>query len=338
MHRRQYFIFSIILLVTFPVGLASYLIIHSLLPHSSTPIDVTPRIWRVGTVYGGEIPIHTFRLYNSSDHSFYITQVVPSCGCTVFHLERQTIPPHSALQGNMEINTTGKKGPFSVSTSVFIAGHQQPVLLRATGLVVDPVPPTVDMGELLIGQIKRASFNITSLTQKHLEIKNVRTTHGKQLISVDATENSNMAHITLQTAPHLPPGRFKEYLTLLTNDIRLPKATIVVKGYVLPRLVVSPYPISLGVFRDPRTAHCVFTISSPYAKPFTVIRIVSSPPGILRFSLSNYPNTIKSVITVLPAEGLKEGSLHANIDVLVNPGERRLVIPVYGLYLDQSKL
>src|SRR3972149_9991386 len=75
-------------------------------------IDIAEKIKDFGTVAKGEKIRAIFEVRNTGKAPLEVTQVRPTCGCTVASFDR-TIPPGGTGKITAELDTTGFSGPGS---------------------------------------------------------------------------------------------------------------------------------------------------------------------------------------------------------------------------------
>jgi hypothetical protein len=88
-------------------------------PEAPQPvINIVEKIKDFGTVAKGEKVHATFEVRNVGKAPLEITQVRPTCGCTVANFDR-TIPPGGTGKIAADVDTTGFSGPISKAVLVF---------------------------------------------------------------------------------------------------------------------------------------------------------------------------------------------------------------------------
>ena len=331
MKKINIFPILFIFLITSPLGVITYIFIHAFLTEQIPPVMVHPSLWQIGNVYKGDKIDHYFYLSNPTFNPIDIVRVAPSCGCTVFNLSNHRIPPHGTLKGAMIINTSSKEGRFAINTKIFVANYKKPLYLHAFGKAIKSSPKEVDLGNILNGQVKDTSFEITSLTQPNLKISKLY--YDKRYFNVKSIPHGDIVKVEIRTFKNIDVGEFVVPITFFTNDQKYPKVVTQITGYVYPPLIFSNYPVSLGVFHDPALIRKTLKITSPYRTPFIITRVVSYPTEVLKIKWNEHCcQAFNQYLKIYVNKNIKTGPVAAKIFIYTNLSKKRLLIPAYGLY------
>lgn len=93
----------------------------------------------LGIVAAGEVSRLEYRLTNSGNRPLTITQVLPSCGCTVARgWETGTIPPGSSSTIHLEFNAGDRIGDVAESATVVTNAVPSSSTLTFTARVMGP--------------------------------------------------------------------------------------------------------------------------------------------------------------------------------------------------------
>jgi hypothetical protein len=134
------------------------------LPSSST-VDLSPRVeaaksmpktlgpaisiendsYFFGKANQGDIIKHSFKFKNTGGADLLLTNVKPSCGCTISEWPRHPIKPGESGQIDIKFNTSGKLGKQKKAITVFTNIEQNNlVVLYLEGEVINPLllPPS----------------------------------------------------------------------------------------------------------------------------------------------------------------------------------------------------
>jgi hypothetical protein len=97
-----------------------------------------------GKATQGDIIKHSFKFKNTGDSDLLLTNVKPSCGCTISEWPRHPIKPGESAQIDIKFNTSGKLGKQKKAITVFTNVEQNNlVVLYLEGEVINPLllPP-----------------------------------------------------------------------------------------------------------------------------------------------------------------------------------------------------
>jgi len=88
----------------FVIGIVAIIYVYASTgqPVKSTLVAV-PEVVDVGTVTHGLVGNAAFRLENKWDKSIHLTDIIPSCGCTLVSSDTKDIPPHGVASGVRQI-------------------------------------------------------------------------------------------------------------------------------------------------------------------------------------------------------------------------------------------
>jgi len=325
--------YLIAFLVTSPIGLLSYYLSLFIKTPKPATVQVSPAIWWVGSVYPGQKPTKTFLLKNLSDRTLRIILVEKGC-CTDVQLDRQVIPPHQTVQAHVVVKTAGLLGRLQLSSFLGFQGYKLPLRLNIIGNVMQPLPSEADFGTLRPGTTKTLLIQILSSYQPHLRVLQARySPKFFHIVSIQPAAAGLL--VTLKSNPNLPTGAFQQRVIFITNDPVQPRMETLVKGEMLPPLLVSPNPISLGVFHRLSSLQAVVVLKTSTHTLFTVSKVFVQPEGLFQVVESSHGRSIKQTVKLfLIARTLEEGPLAAKLFIFTDPPlpTNPVVVPIYGFY------
>lgn len=88
-----------------------------------------------GTIQQGQVVRYDFRFKNTGDGNLLITNVKPSCGCTVASYPKAPIEPGYGGEIPVEYNSRGRKGKFSKTVQVMANTSPNITTLTIEGFV-----------------------------------------------------------------------------------------------------------------------------------------------------------------------------------------------------------
>ena len=119
--------------------LFSVLALSAFAQSESATLTFTEKAHEFGTIKQGDVVKHTFKYRNNSEEPIKITNVKPSCGCTVPSFSRDEIKPGETGEIFVKFNSAGKMGKQRKSITVMLDKEgARPIILRLNGEVVSP--------------------------------------------------------------------------------------------------------------------------------------------------------------------------------------------------------
>ncbi|MFW5659260.1 MAG: DUF1573 domain-containing protein [Bacteroidota bacterium] len=119
--------------------LFSFLALSAFAQSDDATLTFTEKSHEFGTIKQGDVVKHTFKYRNNSDAPIKITNVKPSCGCTVPSFSRDEIKPGETGEIFVKFNSAGKMGKQRKSITVMLDKEgARPIILRLNGEVVSP--------------------------------------------------------------------------------------------------------------------------------------------------------------------------------------------------------
>jgi len=204
-------------------------------------IVVSPEKYDFGQVEEGASPKAVFTIKNEGDAQLMISDVKPSCGCTLAKLAKKILEPGEATTLEATYNSKGRHGgkitktvtirsndPAAQSKVVYITGNVKelpaPVLtLNAAGITqLKMKKGEVEHRVVKLGNIGQLDLNIQEITAP----PSIKITIGDNVIDpgktmlVDITiKPGEVRNMDLVIAPvDAKPGRFMERITLRSNN------------------------------------------------------------------------------------------------------------------------
>lgn len=209
----------------------------------------------------GEVINHAFEIRNEGDAALELTDVRPSCGCTVAKYDRK-IAPGKTGNVHVTLKTDNFAGPISKAIAVFtndvanpklelvVKAHVKPYIQILPGYARynyvqgEPVPaiPQVlwaeDMSDLKIVDVKPPYDHIkVKFREATDEEKNPKGQGRQWHVEIDLDENA-------------PVGPLKDYVVVTLDHPKQKTAKIPVSGFVRPRQHITPHEVDFGELRS----------------------------------------------------------------------------------------
>jgi hypothetical protein len=233
------------------------------------PAAVVPEnVYDFGVVQKGDRLVHSFVIRNEGDAVLEITEVKPSCGCTVAEFDR-TIAPGGSGEVKPSLDTSNFKGPIAKSVKVFTNDAQNPqinLVIKANIKTPVEVAPGYARFVAVYGEPQKTSVQtIWSEEKPDLEILDVRSP--LPFVKVSAREaapgekregvEGRQWQLEVDLDSEAPVGPLADYVVVTTNHPRNEKVRIPVSGFVRSILSVTPRIADFGrrEVDEPQTAN-----------------------------------------------------------------------------------
>ncbi len=218
---------------------------------------ITSSIVDVGVVPRGDVVEQTFEIVNEGDSALTLTEVKPSCGCTVVDYDRQIAPGATGTIA-ATLNTKGMSGPVAKSIRVFTDDSRNPELklvikanvrayvesepgyarflaVRGQGSeTVKQILYSEEPGELVVRGASSPFPFIDVAFREAADDERRSGRPGRQWI-VSATLLANA-----------PEGPFADFLTIDLVHPKLKRLKIPISGFVQPVVAVLPRIADFG--------------------------------------------------------------------------------------------
>lgn len=224
-------------------------------PLPSTASTDAPRavfastIYDFGTVKQGQEIAHTFILRNEGTEPLKISHAELS-GRDLTARFKPLIGAGQESQVTLTWDTSQVKREVEGQAIIYLNDPDQPqVTLFLKGVVVPPIdilPYAAVFFSVFNGETKDRSVTVVNNQERPLTITSLER-DGKHFEAVVETIVPGKQHELRVTLPAgVPTGRYKEAVTLLTDDPAHPKLRVVVNLLVKPDIYVSPLDVDFG--------------------------------------------------------------------------------------------
>ena len=221
-------------------------------------IDIAEKIKDFGTVAKGEKIRAIFEVRNTGKAPLEVTQVRPTCGCTVASFDR-TIPPGGTGKITAEVDTTGFSGPVSKAVLVFSndpATPQVNVVIKAdVRAFIEVLPrPLVIFRNVLQGEPASEKLVLLSADGSDFKIEGAEASGGPYQLTYKELEEKERVperkgsqwELTVTVPANAPEGMLNQKIVVKTSAVKAPEVTINVTGAVRPVVQVIPAQINFG--------------------------------------------------------------------------------------------
>lgn len=220
-----------------------------------------------GVVNKGQRVTHDFKIRNAGDATLEITEVRPSCGCTVAEFDK-TIAPGQEGKITATVDTRNFKGGIAKAVRVFTNDADNPqidLVIKANVRSQVEVDPGYARFVAVYGEPQKTSVqSVWSEEHPDLEISKVDSPYkfvkvsyreaeeGERLRGVDGRQ----WQIEVNLDQNAPVGPMADFIVLTTNHPKLKTMRIPISGFVRPVLSVTPRIADFGrrELTEPQTA------------------------------------------------------------------------------------
>ena len=199
----------------------------------------------------------SFLFRNTGSGPLTITQVKPSCGCTVPELAKKTYMPGEAGTLTVNFDPKGKKGAIARSITIYTDSDSTPsdtIVVRSLVkpvVVMDPMVlpfQAVDKGNSVTKEFKIYGridgFKVTRATVDDPETFGIEVVDGGKVDKDGEMLTLQIIKLTLKDTAK--PDNHRAEITVRTNDERKPIFTLASVARVLGDLKMNPIRVTMG--------------------------------------------------------------------------------------------
>ncbi len=238
-------------------------------------IDIADKIKDFGTVSKGEKIHATFQVRNTGAAPLEISQVRPTCGCTVADFDR-TIPPGGSGKIDAEVDTTGFTGPISKAVLVFSNDPATPqvnlVIKADVRAFIEVLPrPLIIFSNVLQGEPKTEKLVLVSADGSDFKVEGATASGGPYTLAYRELgekervpdRKGSQWELSVTVPADAPEGMLNQKIVVKTSAAKAPEVTINVTGAVRPVVQVIPAEVNFGaVGGDALVGHNVLVINN----------------------------------------------------------------------------
>ncbi len=333
---------------------ASLLVLFSLLavwsvaqPQEATPpqgpqpvADFVQKVIDFGPVAKGEKLNAVFEVRNTGQAPLEITQVRPTCGCTVASFDK-TIPPGGTGKINAEVDTSAFLGPISKAIIVFTndpqARNASIVVKADVKAFIEALPRSLLRLNVLQGEPASdkvvlvasdgSTFKVTSVEAPEgpYQIKFRELGQGERL----GNYSGSQWEVVVTVPADAKDGMLNHKLTVKTDSPKAPEVPLTVSGLVRPIIQVVPGEIAFGtVPNDAPVGRSVVLINNRQGSELKIEKVEIGEPFTTEVVALQAGQRFQVAVT-LPAGTAKGRTLKTTLKIATNDPTRSLIeIPV----------
>jgi len=205
----------------------------------------------------GEHLKHAFEIRNEGDEVLEITEVRPSCGCTVAKFDQKIAPGKSGFV-IADVDTASLDGVIAKSVAVFTNDADNAKLQLTVKADVRPYI-AVDPGYARFSYVQGEPTGTISETiyapdGSDIEILEVKVPYDHIRVSHrvageeerDARGSGKQWKVDIEILPDAPVGPLRDHVEVIVDHPKQKKVLIPISGFVRPRQHVTPQEIDFG--------------------------------------------------------------------------------------------
>jgi hypothetical protein len=224
----------------------------------TTPkIDIANKIQDFGTVPKGEKITAVFEVKNSGTAPLEITQVRPTCGCTVADYDR-TIQPGGTGKIEARVDTTAFSGPISKAVLVYSSDPTTPqvnlVIKADVRSYIEVRPRPILRFNALQGEPATDKVTLVSADGSAFKVTGVDTGGGPYQVSYHEltgddrlpNEKGSQWEVEVTIPANAKEGMINQKIELKTTSPKAAAVPLTLTGIVRPIIQVIPAEVNFG--------------------------------------------------------------------------------------------
>lgn len=225
-------------------------------------IDIVEKIKDFGVIAKGERLVAVYEVRNTGQAPLQITQVRPTCGCTVADFDR-LIPPGGVGKIRAEVETASFSGPNSKAILVFSNDLTNPqvnlVVKFDVRSFIEVLPRALILFKnLMSGEATTEKVTLVSADGADFEVTGVDAGGGPYQVTYrKLSESEQIAgrkgsqwEVMIAVPADAPEGTLNHKINVKTTAAKAPEVPINVTGAIRPVVQVIPAQANLGKVRS----------------------------------------------------------------------------------------
>jgi hypothetical protein len=214
-----------------------------------------------GTADSSQTIEHTYIIKNEGDLTLEISNVKPSCGCTVANISERSVAPGAETKVTARLALQGRSGQQHKSITVESNDPKQPQFILSLqgniGNTVDIKPPSVIFGEVGQNSVVTQFVDIAATGPVTFKVTQVESMSPNFAAQLSTLEENKLYRVTITTQGQLPAGALYGNVRVTTDLATRPVFDIPVSTMVVGALIVAPQEIVLAQQDQPVTRYVV---------------------------------------------------------------------------------
>jgi len=273
--------------------------------HTPAPkIACDEPVYNFGDMENSRNVEHTFEIRNDGDLTLEISNVKPTCGCTVANISQRSIPPGETAKITARLSLRGRQGRQRKAINVRSNDPQTPTLmLYLEGNAVTEVnvnPRNIFFGRIGSRSVVTGAVELTIRSTNRVTITKLES-HSEQLaVKNQIADEGRLYRVLINTVPPLPQGTLRSSVRIETDHPQYPAMDIVVSAFVVGDITFAPPVIDLVEQPDKRFTRYVL-LRSESTDAFDVTEIETPDDSITATAQKTAPNAYRIVLLNIPA-------------------------------------
>lgn len=297
-----------------------------------------------GVVNKGQRVTHEFQIRNDGAAVLQITEVRPSCGCTVADFDK-TVAPGETGKVKATVDTRNFKGGIAKSVRVYTndpANPQIDLVIKANVRSQVEVDPGYARFIAVFGEPQKTSVqSVWSGDQKNLRILKAESPYPFVKVSYREARDDERSQgssgrqwqIEVDLDKNAPVGPMADFIVLTTDHPKLKTLRIPISGFVRPVMSVTPRIADFGrrELSEPQTAS--LEIRNLSSSAVDLSEVTSSIAGLdAEVELLEEGRLYKVLLTLQP--GMAKGDFEGLVTISTNSTKQPTIeVSVKGVVL-----
>jgi len=212
---------------------------------------------------------------NVHNEIVHIASVSTTCGCSAATAGKQTLQPGEKTSIEVKMNTQKFQRRKDSNLIVkFDSPRYTEVRIPITAYIRTDVvfkPGYIGFGDVEVGNEGKAVIVIEYAGRPDWDIKDIKIANKnlKGVLSAPERNGGLLKHtLTMTLSKDAKPGRLRDVVTIVTNDVKNPYVPLMVEGVVVPDFSVTPATVAVRPMAPGQTARVQVVVKGK--KPFQI--------------------------------------------------------------------
>lgn len=235
-----------------------------------------------GTQDNSQAVEHTYVLRNAGNLTLEISQVRPSCGCTVASITERSVPPGGESRVTARLSLQGRTGPQHKTMTVESNDPQHPqFVLTLQGVAAVPMdvqPPRIATTQLTVGAQPQDTVTLTGHGAP-FKVTSVEATTDRLRATIEPVEEGRVYKVTIMAREPLGVGQLDATVIIRTDHPQRPTIEVPVTYVVNNEVVVAPPDLVFPTPSEEPVTRTVY-VSSGNNTPFQLEGVDTPDAGM----------------------------------------------------------
>lgn len=290
----------------------------------------------VGTVAKSEKVVHDFLIKNEGDAVLEITQVRPSCGCTVAEFDK-TIAPGQTGKVHIVLDTSTFSGPIAKGVEVLTNDPATPRIELTVRVKVEPyvsVKPGYARYIMVQGEETQGAIAQTLWVPDGTDMEIVKVDSPFPQLKTSFREakteervadaKGKQWRVEMQLTKDAPVGAIAEYVTVHTTHPKQKLVQIPVSGFVRPVVAVTPSVADVGTVEVKQPLKRVINVRNFATEPIKVTSAQGNVQGV-DVKLEPLQDGREYQVVLMLQPGIAKGPLNGKLQLRTDSPKAPLI-------------